>query len=75
MRKLVNVNKFYTVEKESIKVLNGIDLDIPANKITVILGRSGCGKTTLLNVISGLDKIDKRKNIIINKRIEKNMYL
>ena len=44
--KLVNVNKFYNVEKESIKVLNGINLNISSNKITVILGRSGCGKTT-----------------------------
>ena len=52
--KLVNVSKFYTVEKETIKVLDGIDLEIPANKITIILGRSGCGKTTLLRLVSGL---------------------
>ena len=57
--KLANVSKFYTVEKESIKVLNGIDLDIPANKITVILGRSGCGKTTLLRLVSGLEDFDQ----------------
>ena len=57
--KLANVSKFYTVEKESIKVLNGIDLDIPANKITVILGRSGCGKTTLLRLVSGLESFDQ----------------
>ena len=40
--KLVDVSKIYNVERESIKVLNGINLDIPQNKITVILGRSGC---------------------------------
>ena len=57
--KLVNVSKFYTVEKESMKVLNGIDLNIPANKITVILGRSGCGKTTLLRLVSGLEEFDQ----------------
>ena len=33
--KLVNVSKIYNVERESIKVLNGINLDIPTNKITV----------------------------------------
>ncbi len=57
--KLVKVSKFYTVEKEQIKVLDGIDLDIHENKITVILGRSGCGKTTLLRLVAGLEKLDQ----------------
>ena len=57
--KLVNVGKFYAVEKEQIKVLDGIDLDIHENKITVILGRSGCGKTTLLRLVAGLEKLDQ----------------
>ena len=57
--KLVNVSKVYNVETESIKVLDGIDLTIPANKITVILGRSGCGKTTLLRLVSGLETLDQ----------------
>ena len=57
--KLVNVSKFYTVEKETIKVLDGIDLEIPANKITIILGRSGCGKTTLLRLVSGLETFEQ----------------
>ena len=57
--KLVNVDKFYNVEKECIKVLNGINLDIPKNKITVILGRSGCGKTTLLRLVAGLESFEQ----------------
>ena len=57
--KLVNVSKFYTVEKENMKVLDGINLIIPENKITVILGRSGCGKTTLLRLVAGLENFDK----------------
>ena len=57
--KLVNVGKFYAVEKEQIKVLDGIDLDIHENKITVILGRSGCGKTTLLRLVAGLETLDQ----------------
>ena len=57
--KLVNVSKVYTVEKEEIKVLDGINLDIHENKITVILGRSGCGKTTLLRLVAGLMKPDE----------------
>ncbi|MFR5733818.1 MAG: ATP-binding cassette domain-containing protein [Clostridium sp.] len=35
--------------------LNGIDLDIPQGQITVILGQSGCGKTTLLRLTGGLE--------------------
>ena len=57
--KLVNVSKFYAVEKEQVKVLDGIDLEIPSNKITIILGRSGCGKTTLLRLVAGLETFEQ----------------
>ena len=57
--KLINVNKFYNVEKKRIKVLDGINLNIEANKITVILGRSGCGKTTLLRLVAGIEKFEQ----------------
>lgn len=57
--KLVNVSKFYAVEKEQVKVLNGINLNLPAHKITIILGRSGCGKTTLLRLVAGLEAFEQ----------------
>ncbi len=40
------------------EVLRGVKLDIPDNKITTIVGRSGCGKTVLLKHIIGLLKPD-----------------
>ena len=71
--KLVNVSKFYAVEKETIKVLDGINLEIPQNKITIILGRSGCGKTTLLRLVSGLEKFDQGE--ILGSKSKKKAYV
>lgn len=53
---LKNIYKSYSVEDEEKKVLNGICLNIPDGKITVLLGKSGCGKTTLLRLIGGFEK-------------------
>ena len=51
-----NIHKSYMVEERKLEVLRGIDLEIPKKSITVILGRSGCGKTTLLRLVGGLEK-------------------
>ena len=40
------------------KVLSGFSEVIPQGKTTVIMGESGCGKTTLVNIIMGLEKTD-----------------
>lgn len=53
-----NIQKSYFVEQRIITVLDGMHLLIPEGKITVILGRSGCGKTTLLRLIGGLEQVD-----------------
>lgn len=51
-----NLCKFFHVDGRELEVLKDLDLCVPANEITVLLGRSGCGKTTLLRLIGGLDK-------------------
>ena len=55
---LINVHKQYRVEDRAVPVLRGIGLQIPERQITVILGRSGCGKTTLLRLTGGLEEAD-----------------
>lgn len=52
--RLRNVNKSYGRTGAVID----LDLNIPKSEITVLLGRSGCGKTTTLRLIAGLEKPD-----------------
>lgn len=55
---LIDIQKSYMVDERELHVLNGINLSLPSGEITVILGRSGCGKTTLLRVTGGLEAAD-----------------
>lgn len=55
---LVNVQKSYMVEGRRLQVLSDICFQVPEESITVILGKSGCGKTTLLRLIGGLEEPD-----------------
>ena len=50
------LTKTFTVDGQPVEVLKDLNLTIAAQEITVILGRSGCGKTTLLRLIAGLDQ-------------------
>lgn len=54
--KITNLYKEYLVENKKIKVLDNLNIEFMENKITVILGKSGCGKTTLLRLIKGLEE-------------------
>jgi putative ABC transport system permease protein len=56
MLQLIDIKKDYQVGGESVHALKGITLNFRRNEFVSILGASGCGKTTLLNIIGGLDK-------------------
>lgn len=50
-----NVSKFYELDNGKHTVLKNISLNLDTQDITVILGESGCGKTTLLRIIANLE--------------------
>ena len=57
MLKLVGITKEYPLGSEEKAVaLKGIDLEFRRKEFVSVLGHSGCGKTTLLNIIGGLDR-------------------
>lgn len=56
---LENVKKDYKVDNKTIPVLKGIDYLFQDKTITVILGQSGCGKTTLLRLLANLESCTK----------------
>ncbi len=70
MIKIKSLHKYFNRGKQNeIHVLNNITLDLPERGMVAIFGRSGCGKTTLLNVIGGLDSYLSGSVEIDGKRI------
>lgn len=68
MLELKNVTKIYHLKKaEDVVALDDISLKFPEKGMVFILGKSGSGKSTFLNVVGGLDSFD-RGEIIINGR-------
>ncbi len=56
MLELNNIKKDYVSGSTTVSALKGIDLRFRDCEFVSILGQSGCGKTTMLNIIGGLDK-------------------
>lgn len=52
------LNKSYVVGSQRIHVLRDLDLDVAAGEMVAIVGASGVGKSTLLHLLSGLDRTD-----------------
>ena len=56
MLELINIKKDYETGDTKVAALKGINLRFRDCEFVSILGQSGCGKTTMLNIIGGLDK-------------------
>jgi putative ABC transport system ATP-binding protein len=59
MIKLDSVTKTYTLGQQQIVAVNDVSLIIEPGEFVAIMGKSGCGKTTLLSLVGGLDRPDK----------------
>jgi len=71
MLELKKIVKKYLTGTNSVSALKGIDLKFRESEFVSILGQSGCGKTTLLNIIGGLDNYTSG-DLIINGKSTKN---
>lgn len=67
MLQLKNITKDYKVGDEKVHALKGVSIDFRESEFVSILGQSGCGKTTLLNIIGGLDRYTEGDLIIGGK--------
>lgn len=71
MLKLKGITKDYVLGDDTVHALKGIDLEFRESEFVAVLGHSGCGKTTLLNIIGGLDQYTEG-DLIINGRSTKD---
>ncbi len=67
MLNLKNIVKTYKTGDETVVALKGVSVRFRKNEFVSILGQSGCGKTTLLNIIGGLDRYTDGDLIIAGK--------
>lgn len=67
MLQLKNITKDYISGDSTVHALKGISINFRKNEFVSILGQSGCGKTTLLNIIGGLDRYTSGDLIINGK--------
>lgn len=64
-----NVKKHYQVGEVQIEALKGIDFTINEGEFVVILGASGAGKSTILNLLGGMDKVTSGDIIVSDENI------
>ena len=67
MLELIDIKKDYKVAGGAVHALNGVSIKFRRNEFVSILGASGCGKTTLLNIVGGLDKYTSGDLVIEGK--------
>lgn len=64
-----DVRKIYKVGDVEINASDGVDFDIKKGEFAVIVGPSGAGKTTILNLLGGMDKATSGKIMVDGKNV------
>lgn len=64
-----NLKKYYNTGENTVKALDGVDLDVCKGEFLVIVGTSGSGKSTLLHMLGGLDNPTSGEVIIDGRHI------
>ena len=67
MLQLKNIVKDYHTGDEVVQALKGVSVNFRRNEFVSILGQSGCGKTTLLTIVGGLDQYTSGDLVINGK--------
>ena len=71
MLELKNITKDYVSGDSTVQALKGISIEFRKSEFVSILGQSGCGKTTLLNIVGGLDRYTSGDLVINGKSTKK----
>ena len=66
---LSHVSKTFITDRKTTKVIDDISLEVGENELVALFGPGQCGKTTLLNVMSGLEKATSGEIIVNNKQV------
>ena len=64
-----NVSKIYQMGEIEIKAIDDTSFEIEKGKFTIVLGASGAGKTTILNLLGGMDRASKGEIVVDGKNI------
>lgn len=64
-----NVEKVYRTGEVEIRALHGVDFQIEKGEFCVIVGASGAGKTTILNILGGMDRLTSGRVFLDGREI------
>lgn len=66
-----NVKKIYRMGEVEISALNGVDFSIDRGEFVIIAGASGAGKSTILNILGGMDTATSGEVVVDNKKVSR----
>jgi putative ABC transport system ATP-binding protein len=66
----LGLNRSFSMGRETVVALDGVDLDVPRGSFTAVLGPSGSGKSTLLHLLGGLDRPSSGGIEVLGQRLE-----